>query len=302
MSVYDLLQKENYMIGISSREREFLIEKHGGLWRYLDKAYPVTMVVRNVEKESYQQALSDNYPTVKLITGSDVSSLPDKRKILLQEAHQRGVEYLFMIDDDVALYFRDESLSSKYTSRAEDFDKMDAFDRILYESICLCDDIYPMVGLPLKQGSFNLKYTFPKNTPIIRFMCFHVPTLIKEKVDMTGLGTVNMSDRYVQLSLLEKGYATISNCRWCVGDPGTGYRGGCEKTRTVDTHNESAQALTRRFPKAVALKWKENGLWSERRLDCSIDWKYYLKEDEPRFVNVEAGLDKLRKHREGYDV
>lgn len=304
MSTYDLLQKENYMIGIPSRERTHLISKKIGVWKYLDKGYPTVLTVRYSEFAQYHATLaqSDCYTWSVVTMVNDICSIAEKRQALLQEAIDRKVEHLFIMDDDIALYFRDEDLSSKYTSRKEDFDRLEAFDRILYECMALCSETYPIVGLPLKQGSFNLRYMFPKNIPIIRFVCYHVPTLVKEGIECTGLGTTFMSDRYVHLSLLEKGYASLSNCRWCVGDPGTGYKGGCSETRTVDLQEEAARKLVARFPEKVSLKYKENGLWNERRLDCSIKWKDYLRPDEMKHLPHEVGMERLRNYKEGYDV
>lgn len=304
MPVYDLLQKENYMIGIPSRERTHLISKKIGVWKYLDKGYPVCISVRSSESTFYTEALTKNNPDLRwcVRTMRDIDTIAHKRQDLLQEAIDRKVEHLFIMDDDIALYFRDEDLSSKYTSRKEDFDRLEAFDRILYECMALCCETYPIVGLPLKQGSFNLRYMFPKNIPIIRFVCYHVPTLVKEGIECTGLKTTFMSDRYVHLSLLEKGYASLSNCRWCVGDPGTGYKGGCSETRTVDLQEEAARKLVARFPEKVSLKYKENGLWNERRLDCDIKWKAFLQPDELKHLPHEVGMERLRNYKEGYDV
>lgn len=302
MPVYDLLKKENYMIGIPSRDRTHLIHKKTGVWKYLDEPYPVCLVVREEEMDDYGHYLSDTYNCVALRSVPSIFTIADKRQRLLQEAIDRKVEHLFIMDDDIVLYFRDEGLSSKYTSRKEDFDRLEAFDRILYESMALCCETYPIVGLPLKQGSFGLKYMFPKNIPIIRFVCYHVPTLVKEGIECTGLGTTFMSDRYVHLSLLEKGYASLSNCRWCVGDPGTGYKGGCSVTRTVELQEEAARKLVARFPETVSLKWKENGLWSERRLDCDIKWKAYLQPEELKCLPHEVGMERILTYKEGYSV
>lgn len=302
MSVYDLLKKQSYMIGVPSRDRSFMIGKKTGVWKYLSEDYPLCLVVRESEAQGYHVALTTEFSVgcVKLVM--DDATIAVKRNGLIEEAIRRGVDHLFILDDDVALYFRDENLSSKYTSRAEDFERMEAFDRILYECICLCNEKYPIVGLPLKQGSFNLLYTFPKNIPIIRFVCYHIPTLKKEGIKATGLNTTFMSDRFVHLSLLQKGYMGLSNCRWCVGDPGTGYRGGCSITRTVNLQEEAAKLLTQAFPEAVTLKMKENGLWSERRLDCSIKWKHYLPEGEQGWIPLQEGLDMIRSKGDGYDV
>lgn len=300
MQVFELLKDKNYMIGIPSRQRTFLIDKKGGVWRYI-KDHKVCLTIREEEANAYQRSLGDRYPHLHIRPVPNDATICYKRQGLLDEAIARGVEYLFIIDDDVTFYFRDENLSSKYTSRAEDFDRMQAFDRILLESIYFCNDEYPINGLPLKQGSFGLKYMFPLNIPIIRYVCYHVPTLVKHNIRVDGLGTIFMSDRYVQLSLLEAGFRSLSNCRWCIGDYGTGYKGGCSITRTVELQEEAARALVARFPKTVSLKVKENGLWDERRLDCVIRWRDYFDIDELRYIESDQGLEHLNGH-EGYHV
>lgn len=293
------LMGKNYHIFVPSRNRSSLIEKRGGVWKYLGRdSYPVTVIVRQEEEEKYSKEVESRIPEYDV----RVSSVPNKfmivnkRQRMLDLAIEDGVEYMFILDDDICLYYRDEELSSKYTSKEEEFLKRDSFNNILYESMKLCSEEFPIVGLPLKQGSFNLKYTFPKNIPIIRFVCYHVPTLIKENVRMDGLGTTFMSDRYAHLSLLEKGYASLSNCRWCVGDHGTGYKGGCADTRTAELQGEAAKALSKRFGEdRVSLKWKEDGVWGVRRLDCRIEWKKFLPVGSLSYLPKEEGRRRINE-------
>jgi len=265
-----------------------MVDKETGVWKYLSKEkkhlYPFFTYVRQEELEQYQSFLMDE----NIIDVPNKFTISDKRQQILEHAINDDIEFLFMIDDDSIFYFREEELSSKYTSRHEDFIEGDYFNKILWESMCLCSQEYPIVGLPIKQGSFGLKYMFPKNIPVIRFVCLHVPTLAKEEIsyntmEFNGERVPHMQDRYVQLQLLEKGYRSISNCRFCIGDPGTNYKGGCSDVRTIERHEISAKGLAQTFPKTVSLKYKEDGHWGVQRLDCSIKWKDYLYVGESHY-------------------
>ena len=290
--VYKRLNQFEYLIGVPSRQRSFLIGKNMGVWKHIPPTkenngkYNIVTIVRESEILEY----SDNGHHLLKAPVPDDYTIAQKRQNLIDIAHGLNKEYLFIIDDDATFYYRDETLSSKYTSKHEIFIRDDHWNKILYESLMLCSEKYPIIGLPLKQGSFGLRYMFPKNIPVIRFVCYHIPTLMKHNIKATGLGTPFMSDRFVHLSLLEKGYASLSNARYTVGDQGTGYRGGCSVTRNVDIQSEAAKLLHKRFPDNVELKWKEDGAWGSKRLDNKIYWKKFLPEGESNYIPAEEGL------------
>lgn len=295
--IYDKLSKEKYFIGIPSRKRSNKITNKRGVWKYLDSRYPysVHLVIRTEEIGEYSKSLS-KFPgalDLEINMVKDDYNISQKRNVLIGIAKTLLVDYLFIIDDDVCFYYRDEKLSSKYTSKHETFLSKDCFNKILYESIKLCSEKFPIVGLPLKQGSFGLKYMFPKNIPIIRFVCYHVPTLIKENINATTMKTPFMSDRYVHLSLLNRGYSSLSNARYCVGDSGTGKPGGCQETRTVELQSEAAKKLQSLFPDYVSLKVKKDGHWNEERLDCVISWKKFLRNSKLPYIPMGEGLKLL---------
>lgn len=301
--VYEELSKENYLIAIPSRERTDLIKSCRGIWKYLypyDQRYPVILAIRGEEERDYFNAMLELEPESKLdpnpvlmCTESENMNIAKTRQLILEHADDNGIEYLFMIDDDVVISYRDESLSSKYGSKVEPFIERDGFNKLLLESIRLCGPEYPMVGLPLRFGSVSRKYTFEKNSTIIRFVCLHVPTLMKEGISYTGLDGGVMEDYFVQLSLLEKGYKTMTNCRYAIDDYGTGKPGGCSSTRTKTVHDDSAIKLARRFEGRVQLKSKRTTFWQEERLDCSFQPKGFLPSGEAVYVPVLEAIDKF---------
>lgn len=293
---YKELSKQNYMIGIPSREREFMIEKKTGIWKYFTKSstsYNLNLIVRERESKKYYDCINEIYEEYNSNFICNITSVPDnyniaqKRQGLLSIAIRQCKDYLFIIDDDIDFYYREENLSSKYTNKFQSLMEQNVVDKILLESIKLCNEKYPIVGLPLKQGSQSKKYTFEKNCPIIRFVCYYVPILIEEDISITGLRTDFMSDRYVQLELLFRRYRSLTNCRYAIGDLGTGYKGGCSETRTVEKQEEASKKLCKRFPDYVSLRIKENGLWNEKRLDCKIEWKKFLNKNELKYIPKE---------------
>jgi hypothetical protein len=291
--VKKLLDKENYIIGIPSRKRSFMIEKRTGVWKYFKKefgVYPIKLFVREEEVEEYGNKIFNYNPHIWIEKVPNDSNIAQKRQAMLDYAIKNNVTYLFIIDDDINIYYREESLSSKYSNKMEEMNKRDAVNKSLYESVRLCNEEYPITGFPLKQGSQGRKYTFEIDSTILHFVCYHVPTLVKEEIRIDGLGTKFMSDRYVQLSMLSKGYKSMTNCRYAIGDYGTGYKGGCQATRTVQEQESAAKELVKIFPGSVELKHKENGIWNEPRLDCKINWKGFLKEGELKYLPKEEGL------------
>lgn len=288
---YDRLKNFNYMIGIPSRGRSFMIEKRTGVWKYFKEySYPISIFIREEEVLDYGKVLTGRVPKFDLVSCSNGINIAEKRQEILNKAIKENKTHLFIIDDDINFYYREESLSSKYSNKMEEINSRDTVNKCLLECIALCNEEYPIVGLPLKQGSQAKKYTFELNSQIIHFACYHIPTLIKESIKVTELGTPFMSDRYVQLSLLNKGYRSITNCRYAIGDYGTGYRGGCSITRNVLLQEDAARKLLVAFPGYVELRHKENGVWNNPRLDCKIHWKKFLKKGFLQFIPKEKVL------------
>jgi len=301
MDAYSLLKDENYMIGIPTRARTHLIDKKVGVWKYFlrepfnKKEFPVVAFVRESEREMYREALKGTY--VEIVVVSDEINIATKRNLIYKHARTCGKEHVFIVNDDVDFYFRKEELSSKYTNKYDELMEKKVVEKIFLECIYLCNSKFPISGLPLKQGSQDAKYWFEKNRQIIHLQCYHVPTLEKEEIEHDGMGVCGMSDRWVQLSLHERGYRTVSNFRYAVGDMGTGRPGGCTEFRTPELVTEAARAVKERFPEVTQLKRKANGVWDTPRIDCTIRLKKYLEEGEQPFIPSVPLLDKWKREK-----
>jgi hypothetical protein len=251
--------------------------------------------VREDEEAMYREALSNTTMHHVIAVVPNDTSISTKRHLIFDRAAREGKEHVFILDDDSLFFYRDETMASKYCGRYEDIMLRDTISSILIECILSCDEQYPITGLPLKQSSNNAKYAFEKNKQMIHFQCYHVPTLLKENIRHDGLGVHGMSDRWVQLSLLSRGYRSLTNCRYAIDDMGTGKPGGSTLWRTVDTVNLAANTLYAKFPNVVALTTKENGLWNELRTECRIHLKEFLSDDEEIFVSLDEMRNKFEK-------
>jgi len=311
-SCYRNLEKNNYIICIPSRGRSHFINKRQGVWKYLfnppfDKYnYPLHLFVTKDEEEVYKNSIDNidsTYSKFILIYTVDKNmSIADKRQYMYSVAVDLDKEFLFIIDDDIVLYMRDETVSSNYRSKFDVVKHKDIWNRVLLESICLCNPKYPITGLPLKQSSNSAKYTFEKNKQLLHMQCYHVPTIIKESINHNDLGTMFMSDRYIQMEMMSRGYNTLANYRFCIDDTGTNTKGGCSITRNPKEQSDSAIELHKRFPGIVKLKTKYDGHWREPRLDCNIFLKKFLKKDEEHFLPKEIGFELLNNGGINYEV
>ncbi|MEM4270639.1 MAG: hypothetical protein QXO70_00930 [Candidatus Pacearchaeota archaeon] len=264
------------LICVPSRNRVRLIQEKRGIWKYLDPrttTYNLKVFVLEKDKEMYSHYI----PIGNLISVPDIYYISDKRQAMLEYAIENEITHLFIIDDDIVLYHRDETLPSKYCCRFEEVKRLNSFNRMIQELKSICNETFPIVGVPLKQGSQSKNSEFEINAPIIRVVCYYVPILKRENIKINGLGVPFMSDRYTQLCLLKKGYKSLTHNGFAIDDYGTGKPGGCQETRTPELQSLSAKALANAFPESVTLKVKKGeGYWTEERLDCKLDLKYYI--------------------------
>lgn len=290
---FERVRDKNYLICIPTRGRSDLIRKGGGVYRYISNPqdYNLRFFVRRCEELNYS---GQEITKGRLHFVDDDFTIADKREAMLRHCIDNSIEYLFIIDDDVVFYHRNEDLRSKYECRLESVVKNYTFDKILLESTNICSEKYPAVGLPLKMGSNGRKYTLEKNSPIIRFVCYHVPTLARLGLKMNGMKTPFMSDRYAQLFLLSRGFRSITNCRYAIDETSRASVGGCHLTRTTELQSKSALELKSIFPETVSLKFKSNGPVAYRRIDCSMKLKTLLEEGEEPFIDKELYKEDLK--------
>jgi len=274
--------EKSWMIGVASRGRsDFLNLPRKGTWRYFSPNHNhLRLFLRESEVEFYVSASID---PIRIISVPDDTMIADKRQRILKYANDKGFEYLFMADDDLLLDHRRQDDKTKFRANYEVPGKT---EEMIETCLRICGPKYPIVHPRIRFHADTAKYRYEKNSPAIRFTCLHVPTFFKEGIQANGLGERFMFDRYLQNSILSRGYVTIALGQFCVGDYGTGKKGGCEEIRDPATHSASAKAMVRLFPN-VRLKAKNNGSWAETRYDCIQYLKRYISKGELNYVPKE---------------
>lgn len=265
----------NYTIAIPSRARADKIT-NGKFYPLFKNTCALNYFVRQEELRAYEGE------GLKVTPVPDYFNIAQKRHLMLQLAIAKGYEYLFIADDDIIFGVRRDDDIKKFR-QMEESDVKD----FLNLHMRICGREHPIVHPILRMHGDKKKYMYEKNCPAIRFVCYHVPTFQSEAIRIDGLGTVFMSDRYAQLSMLDRGYTSIALAKYTVDDNGTNAKGGCSEYRTPELQSEAAKKLSEAFPTNVSLRWKHNGQWDERRLDCTIQWKKFLSKDELPYIPKE---------------
>jgi hypothetical protein len=134
------------------------------------------------------------------------------RQAQAEWALENGVQWLWMMDDDVTRFDRRASTDSARLALCE----QDDIYRMMHRLLDLTTAQYKghsvaVVGIANRGGNNN---SFPKTeefcTKIYANWAYHVPTLFREGIRFDQFGPrFFMEDHHVQLSFLKRGYATL---------------------------------------------------------------------------------------------
>ena len=278
------------LIIFPSRQRaEKLLVTYKSFFEGLPDVYEIVALVREEEVGVYQKVLKDTQIEISYMPNN--YSIADKRNTALKIATSLGYEKVFIVDDDVKLYLRRESDPAHFENIKENYT---AVYQVLnkLESVCTLDT--PIVGLVNRaMAQEKVGFDWIVNEPIIRLCCYNVEHFERENIRPNELGVKFMSDRYAQLSVIEKGYYTLSYNNAVVDDSGTGALGGCAVTRSAEEQTKAAKAMWERFKDYCEPRIKETGRWTEKRVDLTIRWK----RDIPRGMARISDKDALRVSR-----
>lgn len=201
--------------------------------------------------------------------------ISELRYFIINYAIIKNYTHLIFIDDDLRFNYKAENMYNLLPMTK----KKDLINDMLRQMIFHCHEITPLTHPNLRFGGNKNKEKFLYNKKAIRCVCLHLPTIKKENIntDIVLKNIKFMSDYYIQLSLLQKGYKTLCINQYTVDDLGTNTRGGCSNTRNRFLHSQSAFVISKLF-QHVKLRKKSNGNWLEPRYDVTVQWSKYLKE------------------------
>ena len=178
-------------------------------------------------------------------------------------------KYLFLIDDDMVFFKRDD-LDIKLTRTThEELEEM--FTNLIS---WMEHDNYPLVGVSARQGNNHVEQDY---RDVTRQMNFHgVNTAFFQDNGLRFDGSEVMEDFNLLLNMFTQGFPNRVYYQYCWNQLGSGAEGGCSTYRTNELQRKCALELKEKFPDFVAVVEKESKTgWEgmKTRTDVRIQWK-----------------------------
>lgn len=177
--------------------------------------------------------------------------------------------YLFLIDDDM-VFFKRQELDIKL-SRTTD-EELDTMFQNLIAWMEHSD--YPLVGVSARQGNNHVEQDFRDVTRQMNFHGIDVEFFRKEGLRFDGSEV--MEDFNLLLTMFTRGIPNRVYYQYCWNQLGSGADGGCSTYRTNELQRKCALELKEKFPDFVAVVEKESKTgWDgmKTRTDVRVQWK-----------------------------
>lgn len=220
------------------------------------------------EVDVYQRSL-DNAGLSVEIMGLEYSGIAEKRRMMAQEAADRGISKIFMIDDDINFLVRraPDNWQLRYIEPDETV--------LMYTTVNRMLDEYAQVSLAAREG--NNRLGLGGHTDVVectrgmRASAFNT----REFLSLEHCRVQVMEDFDITLQLLGRGRKTAVTKYWATGQKATNTDGGCSVWRTHQIHEESARRLAELHPGVVALRQKNNKGGGDfgQRTEVTVQWK-----------------------------
>lgn len=220
------------------------------------------------EVDAYQRSLDNAQLSVEIM-GLDYSGIAEKRKMMAQEAADRGIGKIFMIDDDINFLVRraPDNWQLRYTEPDETV--------LMYTTVSEMLDQYAQVSLAAREGNNRLGLGGHNDvvecTRGMRANAFNT----EEFLSLQHCRVQVMEDFDITLQLLGRGRKTAVTKYWATGQKATNTDGGCSVWRTHEIHEESARRLAELHPGVVSLRQKNNKGGGDfgQRTEVTVQWK-----------------------------
>lgn len=263
-----------YMIAIPSyRRAEYLLNRVNTLDHMEPRELGRTwLCVCEEEIEGYVPVAEKYGCGIQELCLEEFDGIPETRDAIFEIAWLRKKKFLIMIDDDIDFAYKPNSKT---------YITMTGNDRMYFAPMiaCMlqtCSPKIPVVGITARQFSQNKTELIDYTSRIIQVYCWHMRTILCEEISFSKAEMPFMTDYYVILDLLTRGYKNAVLNRWSRDDT-TQAPGGCAETRTAEIQSECAKKLAHRFPEVVHPYYKTSGTWDEPRINVRVAWKKAYK-------------------------
>lgn len=217
--------------------------------------------------------------------GEGFGGIASKRKWILRDAGERGVERLIMLDDDLTF--------SYYTLGADGKVKLPRATREQQEE--MFEKLWSKITPEIPHAGFGPRTSAGLGRNRVqsewkpgRMLCvlgYHVPTVLNVVDFSYYVDAFLKEDMDTTLQLLRAGYPNAVTSK-LVSDQNWGAPGGCSIYRTIDANSASSEELARLHPGYVRVV--EKTYQNSTRKEVVVAWQKALRD------GIEA-----RKKREG---
>jgi hypothetical protein len=186
---------------------------------------------------------------------------------ILEYALQNKYTYLFLMDDDLKLTYRNiPDVPNKWIK--QDGATFDEMTEALREH---CDEAHPLIGIHSRGFSVGHVTETMDNAFISQLKMFYLPHFATHPEHCFSAWTEGVCEDYwMQLTLLKAGYTPLVLNRY-TRDDRPGADGGCSLNRTNEIQARAVNELVRLFPELVSAVYK-NGLGLGETLNPKITW------------------------------
>ena len=233
--------------------------------------YPIYLVVQKNEIRKYLKTWIRAYPNVQtLVLPKKIVTLSPTRQFIMEQAYERGIKKLVMMDDDLYFYIRKSSddWHLRYAISADNL--------ILFQMLEKWLDDYAHVAVSGREGNNRIKELSLEPARAMRVLGYDTEIFMKEKIRFDRIPTKQDFD--VTLQLLRKGYPNKVSYEFANGQVETQTDGGCSVYRTLEMMNDSAEKLAKLHPGFVRVRTKElKGGRIRVQRDVTCYWKKALE-------------------------
>lgn len=176
---------------------------------------------------------------------------------------------ILMLDDDLVFFTR-------RTDKPTLFSDANAVEMVnLFFTIKHYMDAIPVAhgGVAPREGANRFTESVLWNVRCLRALFYNADILAKEKIKFTDMEV--MEDFHVALSLLERGYPSLTLNHMVQNQNGSNLPGGCSEYRTLDVQARAAARLKELHPEHVDVVVKKTKVaWGgQERTDVKVWWK-----------------------------
>lgn len=239
---------------------------------YLSRSHPLLDRITLVTTHSEHRAHWNKYAEQCVVIGApdNIKGIAATRQWCVENC---PTDYLFILDDDMVFFKRDDLDIRLSKSTPNDLEEM--FQELI--SWLEFED-FLLVGLSARQGNNNVYEDYVDVTRQMNFHGINIKMFKDYGFRFDGLKV--MEDFNLLLNMFTRAIPNRVSYRYCWNQSGSGAKGGCSTYRTGELQKQCALELKERFPDFVAVvEKKSKSGWDglETRTDVRIQWKKAFK-------------------------